>query len=184
MDTVHYMETKPDSPGRARLELTGGDYRRPATGDQRHRSRQPLRSGGARPHAHLRRAGADQFRPCRLRHLGSLRRLFLHAPGRRQLPPGDRCRFRCRRGVGLADQCIDLHAVATQRQRAAAVDRHYRRLGDDAKPDAGVVRADPLRVRNAIQQRRDPLCRDFRDLAKRHHHRGFTASPSRCSMPL
>ena len=76
---------------------------------------------------------------------------FMHLVGANY--SGDRRRLRCWRGARLADQCIGLHAVATQRQRVVAADRHYRRFGDDAKLDAGVVRADPLRVRNAIQQR-------------------------------
>ena len=41
--------------------------------------------------------------------------------------------LRRRRRAGLADQRGDLRAAAPQGERAAAADRHHRRLGDDAE---------------------------------------------------
>ena len=53
--------------------------------------------------------------------------------------------------LGWAINAHDLRAAAPQGQRALAADRHDRRLDHDAERDAGVVRAGPLRVRDALQ---------------------------------
>ena len=71
---------------------------------------------------------------------------------------------------------INLTIFAPLRHKGSellAADRHDRRLDHDAERDAGVVRADSLRVRDALQPAGLSRRRHLLHRAKPDHHRGI-----------